>query len=178
MALTQPQEIERQLFDLIASCARDPLRFVEVAFPWGEGDLANHDGPDEWQRDILGRIRDGLLSITQAIRIAVASGHGPGKSALVAWIVLWALSTMVDTRGVVTANTATQLRTKTLARAGEMASAVSLRLLVRSYRDGHLFGRPKAPGYMAHRLHSVVGKQRRGVRRLAQSGQAGRHYFR
>ena len=113
MGRTQRQEIEQQLFDLIASFARDPLRFVEVAFPWGgEGDLAEHDGPDEWQRDILGRIRDGL-PIGQAIRIAVASGHGPGKSALVAWIILWAMATMVDTRGVVTANTATQLRTKT-----------------------------------------------------------------
>jgi hypothetical protein len=114
VAVSQRQQIEQQLFDLIASCARDPLRFVEVAFPWGdEGDLAEHDGPDEWQKDILGRIRDGLLSPTQAIRIAVASGHGPGKSALVAWLVLWGLSTMVDTRGVVTANTAVQLRTKT-----------------------------------------------------------------
>jgi hypothetical protein len=109
---SRAQQIEQQLFALVASCARDPLRFVEVMFPWGEGDLAGHAGPDEWQRDILGRIRDGL-PIGQAIRIAVASGHGPGKSALVAWIVLWALSTVVDTRGVVTANTAGQLKTKT-----------------------------------------------------------------
>jgi hypothetical protein len=92
---SQAQQLEQQLFELVASCARDPLRFVEAMFPWGESELAGHPGPDEWQRDILGRIRDGL-PIGQAIRIAVASGHGPGKSALVAWIVLWALSTMVD----------------------------------------------------------------------------------
>ncbi|MBV8411192.1 MAG: hypothetical protein JOY64_26430, partial [Alphaproteobacteria bacterium] len=49
----------------------------------------------------------------EATRIAVASGHGIGKSALVAWIVLWALSTCPDTRGIVTANTDAQLRTKT-----------------------------------------------------------------
>jgi hypothetical protein len=97
---SRAQQIEQQLFALVASCARDPLRFVEVMFPWGEGELIGHSGPDEWQRDILGRIRDGL-PIGQAIRIAVASGHGVGKSALVAWIVLWGLSTMVDTRGVV-----------------------------------------------------------------------------
>ncbi|MGZ5905641.1 MAG: terminase, partial [Reyranella sp.] len=49
----------------------------------------------------------------EAVRMAVASGHGIGKSALVAWIILWALSTVSDTRGIVTANTEGQLRTKT-----------------------------------------------------------------
>ena len=49
----------------------------------------------------------------EVIRFAVASGHGIGKSALVSWIVLWAMSTMEDCRGVVTANTEGQLRTKT-----------------------------------------------------------------
>ena len=49
----------------------------------------------------------------EAVRLAVASGHGIGKSALVSWIILWALSTMHDTRGVVSANTEAQLRTKT-----------------------------------------------------------------
>jgi hypothetical protein len=34
---------------------------------------------------------------------------------LVAWIILWAISTETDTRGVVTANTETQLKTKTWA---------------------------------------------------------------
>ncbi len=49
------------------------------------------------------------------VQIAVASGHGIGKSALVAWLLLWALSTHEETRGVVTANTDSQLRTKTWA---------------------------------------------------------------
>src|SRR5260370_39225465 len=47
------------------------------------------------------------------MRLAVAQGHGIGKSALVAWIILWALSTLPGTRGIVTANTEGQLRTKT-----------------------------------------------------------------
>jgi len=47
------------------------------------------------------------------MRVAVASGHGIGKSALVAWLVLWALATREDARGVVTANTDSQLKTKT-----------------------------------------------------------------
>ncbi len=108
-------ELEEKLCALIASCAKDPLRFVRVAFPWGEGELEGLTGPYEWQTKILGDIRDGLLTVDQAIRIAVASGHGIGKSALVAWIVYWAVSTKVDTKGIVTANTETQLKTKTWA---------------------------------------------------------------
>lgn len=103
------------LIDWLAECSKDPVRFVMEAFEWGEGELEEYNGPDVWQLDILSKIRDGLLDINTAIRIAVASGHGIGKSALVAWIVLWAISTMEDTRGVVTANTDTQLRTKTWA---------------------------------------------------------------
>ena len=36
----------------------------------------------------------------EAIQFAAASGHGVGKSTLVAWIILWAISTFEDTRGV------------------------------------------------------------------------------
>jgi hypothetical protein len=49
------------------------------------------------------------------VRQAVASGHGIGKSALVSWLILWGVSTFADTRGVVTANTERQLKTKTWA---------------------------------------------------------------
>jgi hypothetical protein len=49
------------------------------------------------------------------LQIAIASGHGPGETALVAWIILWAMLTEADTRGVVTANTESQLRTQTWA---------------------------------------------------------------
>jgi hypothetical protein len=110
----QAQADEDRLFLEIAKCRADPLRFVELAFAWGEGGLAKHEGPDTWQRDMLLKVKNGL-PLGTAIRIAVASGHGPGKSALVSWLILWAMSTCVDTRGVVTANTATQLHTKTWA---------------------------------------------------------------
>lgn len=64
------------------SVSADPLQFVLDAFPWGEPltDLADHDGPDTWQREVLEKVRDGLLSLEQAIQVAVASGHGPGKA--------------------------------------------------------------------------------------------------
>ena len=53
-------------------------------------------------------------------RIAPDSGKttlpaGPGKSVLVAWVILWAITTHPDTRGIVTANTESQLRQKTWA---------------------------------------------------------------
>jgi hypothetical protein len=92
----------------------DPEGFVKFAFPWGKDALAGESGPEEWQCDVLKALGDGLgASPGEALRIAVASGHGIGKSALVAWIILWAMSTFINTRGVVTANTEGQLRTKT-----------------------------------------------------------------
>jgi hypothetical protein len=103
-----------ELVDWLALKSGDPLSFVREAFPWGQGELSNRTGPEPWQEGILGRIRDGL-SPDHAVLEAIASGHGVGKSALVSWVILWALSTKRDTRGVVTANTETQLKTKTWA---------------------------------------------------------------
>jgi hypothetical protein len=98
----------------LASFSRDPLGFVMALFPWGTGELADRYGPEPWQKNLLERIGKGLNPRT-AILEAIASGHGVGKSALVAWVILWATTTAVDTRGVVTANTETQLKTKTWA---------------------------------------------------------------
>src|SRR5262245_7965911 len=110
------------LLDWLASVSRDPYAFVMGAFPWGEADsrLAGFpNGPEPWQKEILDLIKNGLVDINKAIQLAVASGHGIGKTALVSWIILWAISTKPDTRGVVTANTETQLKTKTWAELGK-----------------------------------------------------------
>jgi hypothetical protein len=108
------------LLEWLAEVADDPLAFCLGAFPWGQKDsvLADYDGPQDWQRDILEAIRVGLLDIEEAIQIATASGHGVGKSALVSMIIIWAFTTFPDCRGVVTANTETQLKTKTWAELG------------------------------------------------------------
>jgi hypothetical protein len=53
------------------------------------------------------------------LRIARASGHGIGKSALIGMLVKWALDTCPDTRVIVTANTEAQLRTKTAPELGK-----------------------------------------------------------
>ncbi|WP_422001481.1 terminase [Reyranella sp.] len=111
----------KRLSDRLGLYRFDPLGFVLHAFPWGKAGtaLAGESGPEAWQREVLAtlgrRLDERDRSPVEAVRLAVASGHGIGKSALVAWIVLWALSTVPDTRGVVTANTEGQLRTKTWA---------------------------------------------------------------
>ena len=109
-----------QLIDALGSFTHDPLGFVYFAFPGGEKGtpLENFDGPDEWQIKILKKIGDELKkgkSLSKAIKIAIASGHGIGKSTLVSFLILFAMATHENTRGVVTANTEKQLSSKTWA---------------------------------------------------------------
>ena len=124
MTLQTEQEIdyEELLTKEIFSFSHDPEGFVNYVFPWGEKGtpLADKTGPRTWQSEALNHIKERLeaghdagVVVSEAIQMAYASGHGIGKSALVSWIVLWAVSTYIDTRGVVTANTESQLRTKT-----------------------------------------------------------------
>ena len=109
-----------RLAALTAEWCANPLLFVMSAFPWSVkgGPLEHFKGPRQWQMDVLrdiGRHLQNGLTAHQAFRLAVASGHGIGKSALVSWLILWAISTMRDTRGVVTAYKADQLKDKTWA---------------------------------------------------------------
>lgn len=105
------------LLDDLVSFELDPLGFVLWAFPWGEkGTSLEHERLEDWQRQQLGEIGDRLKANPHdPIREIVLSGHGIGKSADVSMLVLWATMTKVDTLGIVTANTDTQLRTKTWA---------------------------------------------------------------
>jgi hypothetical protein len=120
LASSGPEAMSAELFGWLASVADDPLAFCLGAFPWSEPGtvLEKYDGPLDWQREIMEQIRTGLLSIDEAIQLATASGHGVGKSALVSMLILWAFTTYPDCRGVVTANTETQLKTKTWAELG------------------------------------------------------------
>lgn len=122
-----------QLFD-------KPLDFVLFAFDWGVDralrlvklpdeyrvQYDSEHGPDLWACDLLDGIGqevrargfDGTQSV-EAIRAAVSSGHGIGKSAITSWLVLWIMSTRPNARGVVTANTSAQLESKTWAEVGK-----------------------------------------------------------
>lgn len=98
----------------------DPLGFVLYAFPWGKAGtrLAKQTGPDTWQVEVLeelGRmVREGWgVADALPVLLAVASGHGIGKTALIAWIILWFISTRQFPQIVVTAGKREQLSTKT-----------------------------------------------------------------
>jgi hypothetical protein len=107
--------VNDEIIERLAEFSTDPLGFVMWAFPWGEpgSELERFRGPEPWQAILLQQLGEGTLTISGVIRIARTSGHGIGKSALVSWLILWAMSTAPDTVGVVTANTETQLKTKT-----------------------------------------------------------------
>lgn len=109
--------MNNELLNQLVQFRDDPLGFVLWAFPWGkipELSGEGRDRPFQWHVDVLTHIRERLISGEKGpIRVAVASGHGIGKSAFAAWIMIWAVSTFELTRGITTATTDTQLRTKT-----------------------------------------------------------------
>lgn len=112
-AMTDPNE---RIIDLAAACRYDPQRWAMAAWDWGHGPLAEYDGPREWQQKINRIIADHLANPEtryQPCQIAVASGHGIGKSAQMGMISNWAMSCFSDAKIVTTANTDGQLRTKT-----------------------------------------------------------------
>ena len=114
------------LAEEVAKYYADPLGFVLFAFPWGEGSLKGFDGPDTWAREFLEdlgqQVRDRAFNGIDAvdpIMFSTASGHGIGKSAMVAWLVNWIMSTRPHSKGTITANTAQQLRSKTFSEIGK-----------------------------------------------------------
>jgi hypothetical protein len=125
-------ELPQQMGEFFA----DPLGFVLWAYEWGADPsmrvvrlpepwslvYACEYGPDAWAcevlEDVAAQVRDrgfdGVRAV-DAVRAAVASGHGIGKSAVTAWLENWLMSTRPNARGVVTASTAPQLESKTWA---------------------------------------------------------------
>ena len=100
--------------------ADNPETFVLFAFPWGQKNtpLEHFKGPRAWQRKALRSIADHIKANRgqvdmDALRRAVSSGRGIGKSALVSWLILWMLSTRIGSSVIVSANSENQLRTVT-----------------------------------------------------------------
>ena len=120
MTTTPSVDVDGQIADEMAACYADPLRHVLISYPWGSSILEGHDGPDVWQREFLievgeqvkSRGFDGINAV-DPIQFSTASGHGIGKSCMTAWIIRWIADTRPFSKGVVTANTSEQLRTKT-----------------------------------------------------------------
>lgn len=105
-----------------ADIADNPEAFVLYAFPWGQPNtpLQNFKGPRQWQREVLRDIakhikeNNGTVDLT-TLRCAVASGRGIGKSALVAWLILWMMTTRIGSSVLVSANSEAQLNSSTWA---------------------------------------------------------------
>jgi len=131
---------DSKIADDIAGFYSDPLAYVMYVFPWNTDpsiqqvyladeykDRFNSEyGPDKWAceflddlaKDIKERGFDGRNTVSP-IRYSTASGHGIGKSVLVSWLIKFILDTRPFSKGVVTANTSDQLRTKTWAELGK-----------------------------------------------------------
>jgi hypothetical protein len=133
--------------DFVTSCYADPLKYVMGAFPWTteksiqvvklqepwKSRFPNCEyGPDKWACEFLDQlgeeIRDRKFNgrtPVKPIMFSTASGHGIGKSTLVAWLVKFIMDTRPNAVGAVTAMTSEQLKTKTWAEVGKW-NAMSL----------------------------------------------------
>lgn len=106
----------------------DPLGYVMWAFPWGKPGtvLEKYTGPRPWQREFLeewGRkikaSKFNGIDPVAPVQMGVVSGHGVGKSAQTAWVIKFIMDTRPYAKGVVTANTSSQLTTKTWSELGK-----------------------------------------------------------
>jgi hypothetical protein len=124
--VVQPSSVrdaELELHELVGSYYENPLGYVRDLFAWGQpGPLEAYSEPDTWQCEFLewlgGEIqarRFNGVDPVMPIRAAVSSGHGIGKGALTGMLVNFLMSTRRDCKGVITANTNTQLQDKTWA---------------------------------------------------------------
>ena len=117
--LTQA-EFDDKLIEDMGRFFYDPLGWVKYAYHWGEGDLLHWEGPDEWQTAWLTKLGEGLrkgmelsaaiadaqkldpnvMDASSSVRMATTSGHGVGKSATVAWVIGFCMSTRPNLVGV------------------------------------------------------------------------------
>lgn len=114
MSAMDQAAFNRALAEDMARFYGDPLGFVRYVFDWGQGDLAEWSGPDEWQTEFLTKLREAIRDRQddEPVKIAVKSGRGTGKTAVEAWLILWLMSTRPHFAGFATANTGDQLDDK------------------------------------------------------------------
>ena len=116
-AIAQP--IDAELEEFVGQFYDDPLGFVECCYAWP---IDGEPGPDQWQHDVLIEVGEAVrarafngVDPVLPIRSAISSGHGIGKSVLIAWLTHWLMSTRKNAIGTITANTNDQLEKKTWA---------------------------------------------------------------
>lgn len=125
--LPPPKQTEQLIYHLQTPEIKDnPYNFVKFVFPWGVKNtpLEKLKGPREWQKKYLLEIAESIKKNRErqsaglkpeVFKAATISGRGPGKSTLVAWLSLWQLSCQLGSSVIVTANTHSQLVSKTFA---------------------------------------------------------------
>lgn len=117
-------EQETEIMTQILALKDDPVGFALYAYPWGRPNtpFEAFTGPREWQLqelEAIGKhVRDAKFKQENDMpadiwRSAYSSGRGPGKSALFGMAAHWHMSTRIGAPCIVTANTETQLRSKT-----------------------------------------------------------------
>lgn len=108
---------ERLLQDACVEYRNDPARWISFMWDWGKGDLRGWDGLDWWHLEICREIKEWFEADDEThpsrrgmpLRIAVATGHGTGKTFFTAMLVQWYMATRVAPQIKVTANTESQL---------------------------------------------------------------------
>ena len=100
----------------------DPtIQAVELQEPWASKYGCKY-GPDRWACEFLEEVgleadkrSFDLSKAVEPLRFSTVSGHGIGKSVLVAWLIKWIMDTRPMSQGTVTATTIDQLKGKTWA---------------------------------------------------------------
>src|SRR4051812_5640483 len=115
---------EAEIMTQILALKDDPVGFVHYVYPWRRPHtLFEHmHGPRKWQMEDFRRLAEhtqeqvfrhenGLpLKVWKEAR---SSGRGPGKSAKFGMVAHWHASTRIGSTTIVTANTESQLRSRT-----------------------------------------------------------------
>lgn len=111
-ALARDPEAELQ-----EACVRfidDPLGFDKFMYDWGRGQLADWSPTDWWQEEVDQAITEYLTGPeTMPLCIAISSGHGAAKTSYLARRMHWFMSCRAHPQVVCTANTESQLMSKT-----------------------------------------------------------------
>ena len=105
-----------QLVQDIGSYTHDPFGYTQYAFSWGSGTLKDKR-LRKWQAEEFKALGDHLQNPDtrhDPYLVAIASGHGVGKSAFIGMLSCWGMDTCDDTRIMITSNTDGQLKTKTV----------------------------------------------------------------
>jgi len=121
-------EVQQTLFSDFMR--ENPYAFTVWNFPWKQKGfrLETQEGPRAWQKEILldigvhikrqkERIKQGLPP--EVYKLAVSSGRGVGKSALVSWLTLWMAGCHFGSTVIVSANTQHQLSDVTFGEIGK-----------------------------------------------------------